>query len=70
MGLGLASLVSFGLLIPWATIVERKFLLKHTEVHLTAPLDNVIADNKPAGGAAAAEYSSMEGVTDGVFDAL
>lgn len=64
---GFLATVSVGLLLPWATIDLRRFVLDHTTLLANGDLDGFVGHQHDAGGAAAAECGSFEGITDGVL---
>jgi uncharacterized membrane protein YjgN (DUF898 family) len=57
------------LLLPWATVRMRRFLLNHTALLADGPLDDFVAHHHEAGGAAGAEYGAMDGIADGIVGA-
>jgi uncharacterized membrane protein YjgN (DUF898 family) len=67
---GLLATVSFGLLIPWATIQIRRYILDHMTLLANGDLDEFVSNNSDAGGAAGAEYGAMEGISSGVLDGI
>ena len=66
----LATTLSLGLLIPWARVRMQRYSMQHTALLANGELDNIIAHQEQAGGAAAAEYGAMEGISDGIVDGI
>lgn len=66
----LAATATLGLMIPWATVTLRAFLLKHTAFMAKDDLDTFAAHQQKPGSAFGEEFAGMEDVGGGVFDGL
>ncbi len=62
----LASTFSLGLLIPWATVYRRRYVLEHTAILVDGDLDDYVAHKSEAGGAFGTEFGELSGVADGI----
>ena len=70
LAITLPAALSLGLLMPWAMVRLRRYFMQHTALLANGELDNIIAHQKQAGGAAVAEYGEMEGISDGIMDGI
>ena len=63
-------ILSLGLLYPWAVIRFRRYQLSVTQLRVKGGIGNYVNHQKQAGGATAAEFGAMEGISDGVGDGI
>ncbi len=57
----LVTLVSFGLMRPWAAVREARYTAKHTALRINGDIGQVAAQIKESGSAIGSEYMDMEG---------
>ncbi|MGX5665197.1 YjgN family protein [Rhizobium daejeonense] len=55
------SVMSFGLMRPWAAIRERRYTIEHSGIAFDGDIGEVIASIEDTGSAVTAEYIDMEG---------
>ncbi|EJN04839.1 DUF898 family protein [Phyllobacterium sp. YR531] len=59
------TILSLGLMRPWATIRLAKFQADHTAMHFDGEIGEILSTIKDTGSAVGAEFISMEGITVG-----
>ncbi len=60
------SVITIGLMIPWAAVRTWKYLARHTAVRSATGLDRFTADQEAQGNVAAAEYLDIDGIDFGL----
>ncbi len=60
------SIITVGLMIPWAAIRRWNYLANHTAVESETGLDTFIEGQQPDGNVAAAEYLDIDGIDFGL----
>ncbi|QLF69429.1 DUF898 family protein [Peteryoungia desertarenae] len=55
------SVITLGLMRPWAAVREHRYTIEHSGILVDGPLDDVISSIERSGSAAAAEYLDIEG---------
>ncbi len=61
-----ATILTIGLLRPWAAIRTWRYLVDNTRFLAGRELDGFVADKTPEGGAAGAEFLDIEGIDFGI----
>lgn len=62
----IVSVLTVGLMIPWAAVRTWRYLSNYSAVESTAPLDQFVADQEAEGNVAAAEYLDIDGIDFGL----
>ena len=60
------SVISIGLMIPWAAVRTWRYLAYFSALETTTGLDRFVADQEPEGNVAAAEYLDIDGIDFGL----
>lgn len=55
------SVVTFGLMRPWAAVREHRYVIEHSGIVVDGELDDVISSMQASGSAVTAEYLDLEG---------
>ncbi len=55
------TILTFGLMRPWAAVREARYKLEHTAIRLNGPVGEIMAQMEESGSAVAAEYVDLEG---------
>jgi len=62
----LATIVTIGLLRPWAAVRSWRYLADHTALLAKSDLGSIVDQSKPEGAAASAEFLDIEGIDFGL----